>query len=357
MAKTLIIGAGGFVGTAIVRAAAARSDLRPVACICRPSPELSRIGVETMALDATDPAAMAQALEGATYAVNCVLGSPTTMVVATRNLCEAAHKSGLTRIVHLSSMEVYGPAIGLIDETTPVSFRPIGAYARAKAECEAVIRDFVAAGGDAIMIRPGCVYGPGGEQWVGRVGRWLQAGRIGDLGELGNGFCNLTYNDDLAEAVVSALPARLAAGETFNLADLEPGTWNQYFLQLAQAIDARIRRIPRIRTYLEAAVLAPPLQLAKITARRFGRDARLIPEPITPSVARLLRLGIRLDSRKAVAMLAFSRTPPVLGLARSAAWFRSAAVNSHLTSAGSRAPHRPQAADKIHPAETNSARR
>lgn len=357
MARTLILGAGGFVGRAIIQAAAARPDMHAVACLRRPSPELSRAGIETMVLDATDPAAVAHAFEGATYAVNCVLGNPATMVSATRNLCEAARRSGLRRILHLSSMEVYGPAIGVIDETTPVNVRPIGAYARAKAECEAVIRDFVAAGGDAIVIRPGCVYGPGGEQWVGRIGRWLQAGRVGDLGEFGNGFCNLTYNADLAGAVVSALTAQLVAGEAFNLADLEPGTWNQYFAQLAQAIDVPIRRISRVRMYLEATVLAPPLQMAKITARRFGLDPRFMPEPIIPSVARLMRLRLRLDSRKADSMLQFSRTPPVLGLARSATWFRSAAADADLTSGGPRVPHRPQTGDEIRSAGTDAARR
>ena len=83
-----------------------------------------------------------------------------------------------------------------------------------------------------MILRPACVYGPGGEQWVGRICRWLYSGRIGLLGELGEGNCNLTYNEDLACAVVAALTSTEVNGHAFNIADPEPRTWNQYFLRL-----------------------------------------------------------------------------------------------------------------------------
>jgi nucleoside-diphosphate-sugar epimerase len=110
------------------------------------------------------PIALARALEGATYVVNTVLGSPATLLAVTRNICEAARSSSLRRIVHLSSMAVYGTATGVLDETARL--QPVSAYGRAKADCELVVRDFISAGGKAVILRPGCVYAPGGEQWV-----------------------------------------------------------------------------------------------------------------------------------------------------------------------------------------------
>ena len=52
------------------------------------------------------------------------------MVATTRNLCDLARRFGVRRIVHLSSMAVYGPASGIVYETT--ALRPAGAYGRAK---------------------------------------------------------------------------------------------------------------------------------------------------------------------------------------------------------------------------------
>jgi nucleoside-diphosphate-sugar epimerase len=325
-ARVLIVGASGFVGAAIVRAAQARHDMSPIACMRRPSPELDSIGVETRICDASNPIALASALQGVTYVVNSVLGSPATMLSVTRNICDAARNSGVRRIVHLSSMAVYGPANGVVDETV-TCLRPVGAYARAKARCEAVVRDFVASGGDAVVIRPGCVYGPGGEQWVGRIARWLRAGRVGDLGNPADGYCNLTFNDDLANAVLACLTTPEAGREIINVADLDSGTWNQYFLRLGRAIGVHVGRISWLRINLEASILAPPLQIAKLAMRRAGMDPTLLPAPIPPSLLRLWRQKIRLDSRKADALLAFPRTPPEQGLARSAEWFRTVAIN------------------------------
>ena len=162
---------------------------------------------------------------------------------------------------------------------------------------------------------------------MGRIARWLRAGRLGELGDPGNGYCNLTYNDDLAAAVIASLTTPEVGGETFNVADLDPGTWNQYFVRLGRAIGAHVRRVSWLRIILEAAILAPPLQVAKLAARLTGVDPTVLPAPIPPSVVRLFRQRIRLDSRKAGALLAFPRTLPEQGLARSADWFRSATIS------------------------------
>jgi nucleoside-diphosphate-sugar epimerase len=323
--KVLIIGASGFVGTGVVRAVTASHEMLPIACMRRSSRTLDAMGVESKICDATEPAALRDALQGVTYAVNCVLGSRATMLAVTRNLCEAAHQLGLRRIVHISSMAVYGPATGIVTEAA--SLQPTTSYGRAKAACEQVIRDFIDAGGDAVVLRPGCVHGPGGQQWVGRIARWLKAGRLGQLGDLAEGYCNLSFNDDLARAVLAALIIPQAAGEAFNIADTDPGTWNQYFLNLGREIGAPVREVPPLRMRLEAAVLAPPLQIAKLIGQRFGLRPGRLPEPIPPSLLRVWRQKIRLDHRKADAVLAFQRTPPTRALALSADWFRSAAMD------------------------------
>ena len=321
----LIIGAGGFVGASIALAAARRQDLVPVGCMRHPSNTLAAAGVEYRTCDATDAVALTRALHGVTYAVNSVLGSQRTMLAVTRNLCVAARQVKLRRILHISSMAVYGGADGVVDEATEL--RPVGRYAQAKAACEAVVWAFVSAGGDAVILRPARVYGPGDERWVGRICRWLSAGRVGLLGELGEGYCNLTFNEDLAFAVLAALTSDEAGGRAFNIADPEPGTWNEFFLHLGREIGVRVATVSRLRMRVETMLLAPTLQMAKLAGRRLGFRPGLLPEPIPPSMLSLWPQRMRLDCREAHNMLQLRHTPLQQGVLLSADWFRSTTGN------------------------------
>ena len=322
--KVLIIGASGFVGASIALAAASRNDMIPIACMRRPSNTMAAAGVEQRTCDATDSVALASALRGVSYAVNCVLGNQQTMLAVTRNLCAAATRVKLRRIVQISSMAVYGQMNGIVDEAA--ALQPTSRYAHAKAACEAVVQTFISAGGDAVILRPACVYGPGGQQWVGRVCRWLCAGRVGLLGELGEGNCNLTFNEDLASAVVAALTSAEVSGQAFNIADSEPGTWNQYFLRLGQELGVRVPSVTRSRINLETMLLAPPLQIAKLAGQWLGFRPGLLPEPIPPSLLPLWRQRLYLDCRKAHDCLQSQQTPLERGLQLSASWFRSSAT-------------------------------
>lgn len=323
--KVLIIGASGFVGTSIALAAASRNDLLPIACMRHPNNTLASAGVEQRTCDATDSVALTHALSGVSYAVNCVLGNQQTMLAVTRNLCAASMQVRLRRIVHISSMAVYGTMNGSVDEAA--ALHPATHYARAKAACEAVVQTFISAGGDAVILRPACVYGPGGEQWVGQICRWLYAGRVGLLGELGEGTCNLTFNEDLALAVVAALTSAKASGQAFNIADSEPSTWNEYFLRLGHELGVPVPHVSRSRINLETTLLAPPLQIAKLAGQRLGFRPGLLPEPIPPSVLSLWRQHLHLDCRKAHDKLQSQQTPLEQGLRLSASWFRSAATH------------------------------
>src|SRR5665213_2628593 len=106
MARVLVLGGGGYVGGAIVRALAASNEFTPVAGLHR-SPAMSFLAAHRIC-DARDGAAVDRAVDGTDFAVNAVLGDHATMVASTRSLCEAASRAGLKRVVHISSMSVYG---------------------------------------------------------------------------------------------------------------------------------------------------------------------------------------------------------------------------------------------------------
>jgi nucleoside-diphosphate-sugar epimerase len=314
MPSVVILGANGFIGSCLTRRCHETGLLRPIAAVRHP-PQTAMQGIEHRVCDAADLASVAAALTGADYAVNCVAGSARTMLAATRNLAVAARLAGLRRIVHLSSMAVYGSATGLVDETARLDGRA-GRYARAKIGCEATMQAFAAGGGAGVILRPGIVHGPGSEQWTGRIGRMLRGGRIGDLGAAGDGICNLVHVGDLAAAIVAALLRPGVEGQIFNVGDRDPGTWNEYFVRLARAIGAvPVRRVGRRRLALEARLFAAPLKLGRLA----GAD---VPEPLTRGLLALWGQVITLDPRRADEWLGFERTPLDLALEDAGRWYR-----------------------------------
>lgn len=316
--RVLVLGAGGFIGRRVVAALTAEPWATPVAALHRAP--VAQGQVEVVQLDAADPVALQWALRDIDAVVNCVAGSARTIRATARALfAEAAQAPTRPRVVHLSTMAVYGAAVGRVDEATALAGD--GAYAVAKIEAERC----AAGWDDVVTLRPGCVYGPGSVQWSERIARLLRARRVGDLGAAGDGACNLVYVDDVVAAILAALRRPRLSGQVFNLGSPQPPTWNEYFLGFGRALGAvPIRRIPARRLALETRLWAPPLRVAEIAARmaRFG-TAR-IPPPIPPSLLRLWGQDLRLDVRKAEDLLGLTWTPVDAGLRATAAQMQAA---------------------------------
>jgi nucleoside-diphosphate-sugar epimerase len=319
--RIVVFGASGFIGSAVLRAVAAAGAERVVAAIRRPDERLAAMRVETRLCDATDPSAVTAAFEGMTHAVNSVMGSAETLDKATRNIGEAAVACRLERLVHLSSIAVYGDATGVVTEgATPG--QKLNAYGRAKLDCERLLHKLAGRGLTSVILRPSCVYGPNSDLWTGRIGRLLAARRLGDLGADGDGACNLINIADLAAAVVAALSVPVDGTEAFNISDPDPPSWNSYLMQFAGQIGATpVERIGARQLWYESHIFAPPLKALQIASRTSRRFVKLVPDPVTPSLVRLFRQAVRFDHAKADARLGFARTPFETGLAEAATWF------------------------------------
>ncbi len=301
--KVLVLGANGYVGRRLVGALAQSGWAQPVAAS-------RRGGVPgQLVLDATDAGALTRALGQADAVINCVSGSPDTIARGAQALKAAqdAVPGGPRRLVHFSSMAVYGPATGIVHENRPVAIG-LGGYAGAKVDAEQALH-----GDDVVMLRPGCVYGPGSPQWSVRIQRLLRARRIGDLGPAGDGCSNLVHVDDVIAAALAALRAPDAGGQAYNLAMPQAPTWNAYFVAYARLLGSvPVVRLGRRRLRLETRVLAPALKIAEILGAKAGM--RGLPPPIPPSLARLWEQDIRLNSDKAQAAFDLRWMPLDAGL-------------------------------------------
>ncbi|MDB5778175.1 MAG: NAD(P)-dependent oxidoreductase [Polaromonas sp.] len=319
--KILVLGGSGHIGKRLLEMLASPSGNRPTGA-SRGLAASPPSGVDWIKLDTCNISELTTALRGFDAVVNCVAGDARSISQGTRALTEAARHAGNPRIVHLSTMSVYGPVEGIVREDTPLN-PELGWYGRAKCEAEHYIGDYARQGGEAVVLRPGCVFGPNSELWVGRIARWLRSGRLGDLGLGGDGWSNLVHVDDVCQAVVRALGLPVIPTElpVFNLSAPDSPRWNAYFVDLAMALQLTpVRRISRRQLQLDSWMAGPPLKLAQMVSKRFQWRAAALPDYMPPGLMGLWSQHIRLDAKHASQRLGIVWTPYAAGLQSSAEW-------------------------------------
>lgn len=317
--KVLVIGASGFVGSRIVDALSGKPGIAVIAGVRRRRDALATRAIEQRVFDAGDAGATREAMAGITHAINCVMGDAGTMIAATRNITAAADAHGLTRLVHLSSIAVYGDASGSVTEDHAFSAAP-DAYGAAKIACEALVRE---ARTPAVILRPALIHGPGSEQWTARLHRLLKARRLGDLGAAGDGTCNLVPVADVAQAAIAALDHPAAAGRAFNLAMRNPPSWNRYLMDLARATgEVPVHRVTMRALKLETKLIAIPLKLAEIAKAKLKLSFLPVPDPITPGLARLFPIEVSYRSTAMDELIGGNETAYPDALRQAAAWLR-----------------------------------
>ena len=186
----------------------------------------------------------------------------------TANAIRAAQSSG-ARLLHLSSVAVYGPAgryrpQGRTDERTSLEPLPDRAYyARSKRESEALVLAAHDAGDIwASAIRPCVVYGPRDRQFVPRVARLLRVGVAPIIGG-GESTLAIVHAANVADGAVRAAATDTAGGRAFNVANDFPVSVAQFLDLAAEGLGREVRRIPI------------PLRVARVASRIGSSVARL----------------------------------------------------------------------------------
>ncbi|WP_187369044.1 NAD-dependent epimerase/dehydratase family protein [Baekduia soli] len=175
MAKTLVTGASGLVGSHVARALVERGD--DVRVTARRHAALDALGgldVEIVEADVLQRGEMRRALRGVDRLFH-VAGATTLRagpralyeanVTGTRIALEEALRAGLGRVVHTSAAAAIGPARGpgaTADEDQAFNGARVGlSYAHAKAEAEREALRISAQGLPVVIVNPAHVLGPG----------------------------------------------------------------------------------------------------------------------------------------------------------------------------------------------------
>ncbi len=233
---TLVTGAAGFVGQAVVRRLLADGERVRGLVLADDArlPELRACGdVEIVAADVTDAAAVAAAVAGA----DCVIHAAALVhgwhpwaryrainVGGTQTVARAAQAAGVRRLVHVSTSDVFGMPRRdeIIDERTP--FRPWGEpYQDTKIEAERWLwAEHRARGLPLTVIHPGWVYGPGDRALFAGLAQAIRDGLL--VFWQRDTVLAWVHVDNLADAIVRAARAPQACGEGYLVLDDDAAT-------------------------------------------------------------------------------------------------------------------------------------
>jgi nucleoside-diphosphate-sugar epimerase len=237
--RVFVTGAGGFIGARLVEILHCAGGWQVVAGVRRWSTaaRVARFPVELEQCDIRNAEQVMRALRGVTHLVHCAVTGDdrVTIVDGTRVLMESALRAGVKKVVHLSTVDVYGRPHGDVTEDRP--FGPTGRlYGDSKIEAEQAVQGLVARGLPVTILRPTLVHGPFGATFTIAYAQRLQASPWLVPQPAAQGTCNLVYVDDLVGAIIAALETRTAPGDAFNINGPERPTWNEYFFALNRAL-------------------------------------------------------------------------------------------------------------------------
>jgi nucleoside-diphosphate-sugar epimerase len=218
--------------------------------------------VEVVTADATDAAAMAEALAGADACVHAAAvftwdqrrdaEISATNLAATRTVLEAALAAGCDPVVHVSSIVAILPERpgDPVDADSPVyAGRSPGAYVRSKSDSELLARSLQAEGAPVVSVYPGAVAGPHDPN-LGELATALRWYLRGLLPTMPKGRYWFTDVRDVAAVIERSLsPAR--GPRRF----VVPGTGAAVAAAFRIARESTGRRLPIVE--LPSAVLSP----------------------------------------------------------------------------------------------------
>ncbi len=320
---TLVTGATGFVGSAVVRALIRREE--SVRVLVRPTSDrrnISDLGLDVATGDLRDPSSLVRALDGCRVlyhvAADYRLWIPRpdeiyrVNVDGTAALIRAAIEAGVERIVYTSSVAALGlnengdPA----DETTPVSLADmVGHYKRSKFLAEEEVRNLVQdLNAPVIIVNPSTPVGPRDVRPT-PTGRLVLDAAAGKMPAYVDTGLNIVHVDDVAEGHLLACD-RGSVGERYIL-----GGHNMTLREILSEIAGLSgRRAPRFR--LPHDLILPIAHAAELVARLTDKEPF-----VTVDGVKLAKKRMFFTSRKAEREFGYQARPAIMAFKDAIDWF------------------------------------
>ncbi len=324
--KVLVTGANGFIGSNLC-ADLIRSGIT-VAGLVRAASDLGFIAalrpLEVVTGDITQRDSLRAAMEGVSIVYH-VAGYSSDWgpwetfrrvnVEGVRNVIEVARDCGVKRVVHISSVSVYGfPGKTGITEDMPPVPRPDDPYITTKAEGERLALSYHGKGLDVTAIRPAGVFGPNDRTTTLQLAPVLLAEKFCYV-DGGRHVMAPVYIDNLVQMIRLAGDSDNAPGEVFNAVDDGMVTWRQFIEWMCEDLGCAKPR------------LSAPRQLAWALAVVLETGAKLLRRKNSPLINKYRIRAVMADAHYATdkAKRKLGYNPAVStreGVRRTIAWYR-----------------------------------
>lgn len=333
--KVLVTGANGFIGSNLCADLIRRADLDVVG-LARPTSDRSFLqGLDKLTLavgDITEPGSLDPAMAGVSIVYH-VAGYSSDWgpweafragnVEGVRNVMEAARRHGVRRVVHVSSVSVYGFPGGVdITEDTPFTPRPGDRYITTKAEGEKLALSYNGQGLEVAVVRPAGVYGPNDRTTTMQIAPALIGGKFGHV-DGGAHVMAPAYIDNVVQVMRLAGDSPNAPGEAFNVVDDGRTTWREFIGWMCEDLGCAQPRLSA-----PAGLVFPVAAMVETCARALGaKQSPLINKYRVRAVMR----DSHYSAEKAKRLLGYRPTVSTReGVRRAAAWYLGYAAKPHI---------------------------
>lgn len=310
---TFITGATGFIGNKLALKLANQGEI--IHALCRKTSDISTLkhpNIKIFYGDVTESSKIFEAMQGCESAYHLAAYArgfakdkdeySRINVEGTKNICDAALKTGIKKIVITSTIVTFGPT-GKISESETIKRDEnvfYTTYEHSKFMGEKVVDEYIQKGLKAATVNPTRVFGPGLMNESNSVTIMIQMYMKGKMRAIlgdGNGIGNYGYVDDMVDGHIAAME-KGRVGEKYILGG-ENVSYNQFFQMISEITGKRFFQFK-----IPYPVVIIFSKFEEIRAKLFGGNPL-----ITPEWVKTFALDWVYTSKKAEQELGYKYTP------------------------------------------------